>query len=95
MAKRGDTWGMQETNLVLDLWAEENIQRQLNDCPKRNIKIFEQIASAANASSPNITRTAEEVRSRLKRLKSKYFQLKQKSQKKRRVVDKLAILAET
>jgi len=81
MSKRGETWGFDETNLILDLWADGKIQRLLEDCPTRNINVFKTVAEKAKEMKPEFDRTAAECRSKMKRLKAKYFQLKRQSRK--------------
>lgn len=81
MSKRGETWGFKETNVLLDTWADEKVQANLNDNPKRNIKIYTELAKKCKEIMPEFERSAEEVRAKLKRLKAQYFKVKQQKNK--------------
>jgi hypothetical protein len=79
--QRGETWGFSETNLLLDVWADAKIQAEFDDCPKRNIKIFQTIVEKVKAVKPSFDRTPFDCRAKIKRLKIKYFQEKRKCKK--------------
>ena len=78
MAKRGQTWGFEETNLLLDVWSESEIQKIIEDCPKRNIEAFEKLAKKLAELRPTFLRSATECRAKVKRLKVRYFEEKRK-----------------
>ena len=62
MARRGQTWGFEETNLLIAVLGEEKYQFLLDDCPKRNLGKMKE-------SKPLFSRSASECRKRKKRKK--------------------------
>ena len=40
---RGEAWTQEETILLIELWADERVQEQLENTPRRNIEIFKRI----------------------------------------------------
>ena len=79
--KRSDCWGYQETICLLENWAEEKIQRDLDSTPRSNLKVFQGILSSMKQVIPDMQRKPEELRAKLKRLKRQYFDFKDSSKK--------------
>ena len=38
--KRGEAWTHEETVLLIELWGDQRVQKQLENMPKRNLEIF-------------------------------------------------------
>jgi hypothetical protein len=82
---RGNTWGYEETVSLLEVWAEDTMQRDLENTPKRNMdtykKIVEQINAQMRENGHSFKRTPVECRSRVKRLITQYFKTKEVNKK--------------
>jgi hypothetical protein len=82
---RGNTWGYEETVSLSEVWAEDTMQRDLENTPKRNMdtykKIVEQINAQMRENGHSFKRTPVECRSRVKRLKTQYFKTKEVNKK--------------
>ena len=64
----GQTWGFEETNLLLDVWGDySQVQNMNEDCPKRNLEDFQQIVQKLHRSKTKFARTVEECRAKKKR----------------------------
>jgi GTP cyclohydrolase I len=46
---RGNTWGYEETVSLLEVWAEDTMQRDLENTPKRNMDTYKKIVEQINA----------------------------------------------
>ena len=77
-ADRGATWSIEEVELLLDLWGEEEVQRQL-DGSTRNSHIFDNIVKRLLAAG--YTRTASQCRVKIKALKREYRVIKDHNNK--------------
>ena len=69
MAEKGKQWSDHETKLLLELWSEDSIQRQLQDAA-RNDAIFRRIAQ--DLAKSGFERTVAQIRAKIKALKKKY-----------------------
>jgi GTP cyclohydrolase I len=47
---RGNTWGYEETVSLLEVWAEDTMQRDLENTPKRNMDTYRKIVEQINVS---------------------------------------------
>ena len=78
MAEKGRTWSERETKLLLQVWCEDRIQRLINISP-RNPNAFrivvEELAKAG------FQRTVDQCRTKIKALKKKYKEIKDKARK--------------
>ena len=66
---RGNNWTDSETFALLDQWADETVQTELEGNP-RNQAIYERIASALR--EHDIIRSANQCRDKIKKLKASY-----------------------
>ena len=76
-----NAWGYAETVLVLDMWADDEIQHQLDMTPNKNIHVYREIASKVAGQLDGFDKSGEECRGRIKRLKVKYYKIKHESSK--------------
>lgn len=74
MGTRGLSWGHEESLLLIELWSDETIQRDLELAPKSNRHLFDKIRREIQKRVPEFDRTPEECRGRIKRLKRKYYE---------------------
>lgn len=74
MGTRGLSWGHEESLLLIELWSDETVQRDLELAPKSNRHLFEKIRREIQNRVPEFDRTPEECRGRIKRLKRKYYE---------------------
>ena len=70
---RGNNWTDSETFALLDQWADETVQTELEGNP-RNQAIYERIASALR--EHDIIRSANQCRDKIKKLKASYKKAK-------------------
>jgi hypothetical protein len=73
LAVRGYSWTHDETVLL--------IEQQLDTAPKRNIDMFRRVCQDIKDRLPTFSRSAEDCRARIKRLKTQYFQIKRQNKK--------------
>ena len=69
-------WTDEETEALLNLWAEENVQNELDNYSIRNNVIYGKLSAAL--SDLGILRTAKQCNSKLKHLREKYRVYKDK-----------------
>ena len=81
MAVRGHSWTHDETVLLIELWGDVHVQQQLDTTPKRNIDIFRRVCQDNKDRLPEFSRSAEDCRARIKRLKTQFFQIKCQNKK--------------
>ena len=79
MASRGTTWGEDEVKVLLEIWSDEKIQNEL-DGAKRKHPLHEKIARELKTRGYN--RDADEIKTKIKNLKSTYRSIKQAVTKK-------------
>ena len=68
MASRA-TWSKEEILKLIEVWGDDTIQAQLQDCT-RNQKIFEKVARELNEAG--YERTFQQCRDKIKKLKGEY-----------------------
>ena len=73
---RGESWNQEETILLIELWGDQRVQEELDTKPRRNIDIFKRICQDIKGRIPEFERSPEDCRARIKRLKTKYSNLK-------------------
>lgn len=71
----GATWSKEEILKLIDVWGDDTIQAQLQDCT-RNQKIFEKVARELNEAG--YERTFQQCRDKIKKLKGEYKKIKDK-----------------
>ena len=76
--KRGEACTHEETVLLNELWGDQRVQEHLENTPKRNLDIFKRICQDR---LPDFSRSAQDWRARIKRLKTKYFQTRRDNNK--------------
>jgi hypothetical protein len=81
MAVRGYSWTRDETILLIEQWGDDHAQQQLDTTPKRNVDIFRRVCQDIKDRLPEFSRSAEDCRARIKRLKTQYFQIKRQNKK--------------
>ena len=69
MVEKGKQWSDRETKLLLELWSEDSIQRQLQGAA-RNDAIFRRIAQ--DLAKSGFERTVAQIQAKIKALKKKY-----------------------
>ena len=57
---RGEAWTQEETILLIELWADERVQEQLENTPRRNIEIFKRICEDIKDRIPDFQRSPQE-----------------------------------
>ena len=67
-------WSDSETLILLELWGDEKVQRNLQRCP-HNGHIYSEISEQLNAHG--YSRTSEQCHTRIKRLKLSYRQCRE------------------
>ena len=72
MAERGKFWTATETRLLIDLWSQDSIQKQLHGT-KRNDNVFAQIVDTL--AKCGYQRTSQQCRAKIKALKKKYKEI--------------------
>lgn len=77
MASRGTTWG-DEVKVLSEIWGDEKIQNEL-DGAKRKHPLHEKIAREPGARGNN--RDADEIKTKIKNLKSTYRSIKDHNNK--------------
>jgi GTP cyclohydrolase I len=73
MAVRGYSWTHDETVLLIELWGDDHVQQQLDTTPKRNIDIFRRVCQDIKDRLPEFSRSVEDCRARIKRLKRREY----------------------
>ena len=68
-------WSREETFKLISLWSEDVIQQQLEGC-RRNSTVFRKIADGL--SEGGFTRTLEQCRDKIKKLKAEYKKIRDK-----------------
>ena len=81
--KRGEAWTHEETVLLIELWGDQRVQEQLENTPKRNLEIFKWICQDIKDCLPDFSRSAQDCRAQIKRLKTKHFQTRTDNNKSR------------
>ena len=76
MTDRGYSWTHDETVLLIELWGDDHAQQQSDTTHKRKIDIFRRVCQDIKDRLPEFSRSAEDCRARIKRLKTQYFQIK-------------------
>jgi len=79
--KRGDAWTHEETVFLIELWGDQHVQDQLENTPRRNLEIYKRICSDMKDRLPDFCRSAQECRTRIKRVKTKYVKTKRANNK--------------
>jgi hypothetical protein len=79
--KRGEAWTHEETVLLIELWGDQRVQEQLENTHKRNLEILKRICQDIKDRLPDFSRSAQDCRARIKRLKTKYFQTRRDNNK--------------
>ena len=79
--KREEAWIHEETVLLIELWGDQRVHEQLENTPKRNLEIFKRICQDIKDRLPDFSRSAQDCRARIKRLKTKYFQTRRDNNK--------------
>ena len=74
-------WTQEETILLIELWADERVQEQLENTPRRNIEIFKRICEDIKDRIPDFQRSPQECQAWIKHLKTMYFQTKRANNK--------------
>ena len=69
MATRGKTWTNDEVQVMLGIWGEASVQRQLKGAV-RNAHVFDKIVKELD--SKDFKRDEKQCREKLKQLKKKY-----------------------
>ena len=69
MAEKGHVWTDAETRLLLEIWSQDTIQRQLKGA-FRNVNVFAQVVEELRKSGYH--RTVQQCRIKIKSLKKKY-----------------------
>lgn len=65
----GTTWSKEETLKLIDVWGQETIQKQLQEC-KRNQGVYEVVAQEMR--EDGYDRTYQQCRDKIKKLRAKY-----------------------
>ena len=71
----GAIWGEEEVVKLIEAWGEHNIQAQLQDCT-RNQRVFEKVAQGL--SEAGHSRTYQQCRDKIKKLRAEYKKIKDK-----------------
>ena len=66
-------WGRQETLKLIEIWGDDNIQRQLEGC-HRNREVYVRVSRLMSKSQ--FERTFEQCREKVKKLKKEYRRIK-------------------
>ena len=77
--ERGTLWGDDEVMALIEIWADEGIQQQLDSCTRKR-PIFEKIARRLQEEGEYI-RTFVQVREKIKQLKQAYKKVKDSNNK--------------
>ena len=75
---RGSTWEDEEVFLLIDIWADEKIQHQLDSCSRKK-PIFEKMAKRLEEEG-GFTRSCNQIREKIKQLKQRYKKIKDNNQ---------------
>ena len=75
---RGSTWEDEEVVELINIWADERIQQQLDGCTRKR-PIFEKMAKTL--AEAGFTRTFSQVREKIKQLKQNYKKIKDNNNK--------------
>ena len=70
---RGSTWEEEKVFSLIDIWADEKIQRALDSCSRKK-PIFENMATRLE--EVGFIRTSNQIREKMKQLKQKYRKIK-------------------
>ena len=81
MAEKGRAWTDAETKLILEIWSQDTIQRQLKGA-FRNVNVFAQVVEELRNSSYH--RTVQQCRIKVKSLKKKYKAIVDSAKERRR-----------
>ncbi|CAC5426291.1 unnamed protein product [Mytilus coruscus] len=79
--KRADSWTHEETVLLIELWGDERVQNELENTPRRNLDVFRRICTDMKDRILDFSQSPQDCRRRIKRLKTKYFQVKRQNKK--------------
>ena len=71
----GTTWSKEETLKLIEVWGQEAIQKQLQEC-KRNQTVYEEVAKEMREAG--YERTYQQCRDKIKKLKGEYKKEKDK-----------------
>ena len=74
----GSTWSREETLTLIDIWGQEILQAQLEDC-KRNQVVYQKVAKELQESGYG--RTYVQCRDNIKNLRGEYRKVKDKKKK--------------
>ena len=69
MSAPGSTWNKEEILKLIEIWGQEHIQRQLQEC-KRNQSVYEEVAKEMREAG--YERTYQQCRDKIKKLKREY-----------------------
>ena len=72
MAEKGRIWSDAETNLLLEIWSQDNIQKQLQGS-FRNVNVFSKLVEELHRSG--YLRNISQCRIKIKALKKRYKEL--------------------
>ncbi|VDI70615.1 Hypothetical predicted protein [Mytilus galloprovincialis] len=79
--KRAEAWTHEETVVLIELWGDERVQNELENTPRRNLEVFRRICTDMKDRILDFIRSPQDCRARIKRLKTKYFQVKRQNKK--------------
>ena len=78
MTAAGSTWNKEEILKLIEIWGQEHIQRQLQEC-KRNQSVYEGVAKEMREAG--YERTYQQCRDKIKKLKGEYKKEKDRHNK--------------
>ena len=79
--ERGTLWGDDEVMALIEIWADEGIQQQLDSCTRKR-PIFKKIARRLQGEGEYIG-TFPQIREKIKQLKQAYKKVKDSNNKSR------------
>lgn len=72
-SNRGSTWDDEEVLALINIWADERIQQELDSCSRKK-PVFQKISNKLSAMG--YTRSHQQIREKIKQLKKKYKKVK-------------------
>ena len=76
---KGTTWEETEVLALIEIWADEKVQQQLDSCTRKK-PIFEKMAQRLKDET-GFERTFQQVREKIKQLKQNYKKVKDNNSK--------------
>ena len=67
----GSTWSKEETLKLIEIWGQEHIQKQLQEC-KRNQTVYTYEEVAKEMREAGYERTYQQCRDKIKKVKGEY-----------------------